>query len=109
MTLTAQDRAILDTRIRGLVTAELMERARANPNPPYPADIVEVLDFVRRNPDPDLPRYAIVELSDGFAIAERPRTAGKPPRVVSRDRHPDRDAAEHAVLVHRLRDYGLSW
>ncbi|RKN05937.1 hypothetical protein D7319_23515 [Streptomyces radicis] len=109
MALSIQDAEILRTRVRALVTAELVERARAAPAPPYDPDIAEVLDFVRRNPDPDLPRYAIVRCHDGFAIAARAAVRGRPPELVDARRHPDRGAAEHAVLERRLRDLGLDW
>lgn len=107
--LSLQDAEILRVRIMPLVTTELIERARARPYPPYDLDIVEVLDFVRRNPDPDLPRYAIVRLEDRFAVAVRSATAGVAPTPVDERRHATRDAAEHAVLEHRLRDYGVQW
>ncbi|PZF85649.1 hypothetical protein [Jiangella anatolica] len=109
MALSIQDAEILRTRVRPLVTAELIDRARARPFPPYDADIAEVLDFVRRTPDPDLPRYAIVRLGDGFAVAVRAATPGRPPAVVGARRYPDRGAAEHAVLEHRLHDHGIDW
>jgi len=109
MALTIQDEEILRTRVRPLVTAELIERARARPAPPYDPDIAEVMNFVRRNPDPDKPRYAIVEAADGFAVATRAMVAGDPPSIVGDERHPDRGAAEHAVFEHRLRDHGIRW
>jgi hypothetical protein len=109
MALSIQDAEILRTRVRALVTAELIERARARPTPPHDPDIAEVLDFVRRNPDPDLPRYVIVRLVDGFAVGVRAATPGRPPELVDPRRYPDRGAAEHAVLERRLRDYGIDW
>ncbi|WP_374976689.1 hypothetical protein ACEYYH_02335 [Microbacterium trichothecenolyticum] len=109
MTLSIQDREILANRIVPLVTAELMARLRADTAPPYEADIVEVLDFVRRNPDPDLPRYAIVRIEDGFEVVVRARTPGRPPEFVDGVRYPDRGAAEFAVLARRLKDYGVTW
>ncbi|GAB2888218.1 hypothetical protein [Streptomyces mayteni] len=107
--LSIQDAEIVRTPVRALVTAELVERARARPAPPYDPDIAEVLDFVRRQPDPDLPRYLIVRLADGFAVGVRAATPGRPPDLVDPRRHPDRGAAEHAVLERRLRDHGLDW
>ena len=106
MARSLQDDEILRTRIRPLVTAELLARARAHPYPPYDPDIAEVLDFVRRSPDPALPRYAIVRLADGFAVAVRAATPGDPPLIID-GRHPDRGAAEHAVFERRLRDHGI--
>ena len=105
--LSMNDAEILRVRIRPLVTPDLLARAAAHPNPPYDPDIAEVLDFVRRNPDPDQPRYAIVRLADGFAVAIRRQPPGTPPEIVQGGRYPDRDAAEHAVLLHRLTDYGV--
>lgn len=107
MALSLQDEEILRSRIRPLVTPDLLARFRAHPSPPYDADIVEVLDFVRRNPDPDRPRYLIVRDAGGFAVARRSPVAGTAHAPVDDVRHPDRGAAEHAVLVQRLRDYGL--
>lgn len=109
MTLSIQDAHILRTRIAPLVSRELLERFRANPQPPHDADIVEVLDFLRRNPDPELPRYVTVKLQDGFAVAARTAPAGMPPVLVDSARYPDRGAAEYAVIERRLRDYGLDW
>lgn len=109
MTLTVQDQEILVHRIAPLVTADLMARVRASLASPHAPDIVEVLDFVRRNPDPDLPRYLIVRLTDGFAVARRAPATGAPPEPVGDERYADRKAAECAVLEHRLRDYGVSW
>lgn len=106
MARSLQDDEILRTRIRPLVTAEFLARARARPYPPYDADIAEVLDFVRRSPDPAMPRYAIVRLAEGFAVAVRSATPGDPPIILD-GRHPDRGAAEHAVFERRLRDYGI--
>jgi hypothetical protein len=109
MALSVSDDFILHNRIHPLVTGELIARARARPYPPYDPDIAEVLDFVRRNPDPERPRYLIVQLSDGFALARRAQMAGLPPVIVDDARHPDRGAAEHAVLEQRLRDLGVTW
>lgn len=109
MALTIQDAEILRSRVRPLVTAELIERARARPAPPYDPDIVEVMNFVRRTPDPDKPRYAIVQDAEGFAVAIRAAVAGEAPSILNGERFPDRGGAEHAVLERRLRDHGLTW
>jgi hypothetical protein len=107
MALSVQDEWILSNRIAVLVTHELIARLRANPEPPYDSDIAEVLDFVRRNPDPDLPRYVIVEKDGQFAIAARGRPPSDPPRLIDDVRYPSRRDAEAAVIEQRLRDYGI--
>jgi hypothetical protein len=106
MALSVQDAAIRD-RLRPLVTPDLLARFRARPAAPYDPDIVDVLDFVRRNPDPECPRYLIVRGNGGFAVARRAPAAGAAPHVIDGSRHPDRAAAEYAVLLQRLRDYDL--
>lgn len=109
MTLTAQDEVILQTRVKQLVTRELLDDARSRPDGPHSRDLIEVLDFVRRNPDPDLPRYLIVLTPDGFATALRGSGRGEPPLIDRAERFETRDAAEHAVLLRRLEDYGVTW
>jgi hypothetical protein len=109
MAMTAQDEVILETRIRGLVTQELLDDARSRPEGPHSRELIEVLDFVRRNPDPELPRYLIVLTPEGFATALRNPDRGSPPMIDRADRFETRDAAEHAVLIRRLEDYGVSW
>ncbi|MET7399667.1 hypothetical protein ABZS66_39915 [Dactylosporangium sp. NPDC005572] len=108
MALSPQDAWILDNRLKRLVTAELVAEA-ARPSGPCSRDLVEVMDFVRRNPDPDKPRYLIVSTPEGFAVGVRAPVRGAAPRLRDERRHATRDDAEHAVLLHRLRDYGVSW
>ncbi|WP_214105913.1 hypothetical protein [Acrocarpospora catenulata] len=106
MVLSVQDEFIRANRIRALVTPELLAEARANPpRGRQSAALVEVLDFLRRNPDPELPRYAVLRTPDGFAVVRRAPVRGAPPTPDGADRYPTRQEAEHAVLLRRLRDY----
>ena len=108
MALTENDRYILEHRVRPLITPELLAEQAEFPFGPQSTAMVEVLDFLRRSPDPDLPRYIVLETAEGFVIAERPGRPGiapaplDPPAVL-----PDRGAAEHAIFRLRLRDYGI--
>jgi hypothetical protein len=94
--------------VKPLVTDDLIAEQRERPFGPQSTAMVEVLDFLRRSPDPDLPRYIVLETPAGFAIAHRPATPGAaptplaPPSVL-----PTRGAAEHAIFQLRLRDYGV--
>ena len=106
--LSVNDQCILDGRVRPLVTAELIAEQRESPFGPQSPGLTEVMDFVRRSPDPDLPRYIVLDTPAGFVIAARSPTAGQPPvpldpPVVL----PSRAGAEHTIFRFRLTDYGL--
>jgi len=105
MTLSAQDRAIHD-RLAGRVTDGLVAEHRGAPFGPHSPALQEVLDFLRRNPAPDLPRYVVLDQGGSFAVATR-TARGLPPEPVDAERHPDEAAAEHAVFLRRLADYEL--
>jgi hypothetical protein len=106
--LSEQDRVILERRIRPLVTDELIAQHRADPLGVHEGALREVLNFVRRNPDPSRPRYLVLRAGDRFTIAERAAVpGGEHPRVGS-DEHATRAEAEHAVFVLRLRDLGIA-
>jgi hypothetical protein len=108
MALTENDRYILEHRVRPLITPELLAEQREFPFGPQSSAMIEVLDFLRRSPDPDLPRYIVLETAGGFVIAERASRPGiaptpiEPPTVLA-----DRGAAEHAIFLLRLKDYGV--
>jgi len=109
MALSENDRYILEHRVKPLVTEDLLAEQRERPFGPQSPTLIEVLDFLRRSPDPALPRYIVLETADGFVIAERadhPGTAPTPivPLLVL----PSRGAAEHAIFLLRLKDYGVS-
>jgi len=107
MVLSLLDEQILERRVRALVDDALLNEHRERPFGPHSPRLVEVLDFLRRNPDPDRPRYLVLETPEGFGLAHRGRPPGAPPTTADGDRHPDRAAAEHAVFLRRLHDYGL--
>jgi len=108
MALSEHDRYLLEHRVRHLVTEPLLAEQRRNPlGRPSPA-LIEVLDFLRRSPDPELPRYLVLTTLDGFVIAERPAAPGLPPTPIAPRRVlPTRADAEHAIFRLRLRDYGM--
>jgi hypothetical protein len=107
MSLNPSDVSILAHRVRPLVSAGLIAEHRADPlgEQGHSPALTEVLHFLRRNPDPDRPRYLLLR-------------TGKPPywQVTVRGdllplddvRYPNRAAAEHTVFLLRLNDYGLS-
>ncbi|MGA1837422.1 hypothetical protein VD659_10865 [Herbiconiux sp. 11R-BC] len=108
MVLSENDRYILDHRVRPLVTPELIAEQRDRPFGPQSTAMKEVLDFLRRSPDPELPRYIVLDLDGDFELAVRSDRPGGPPVPLSpRVTYPDRGAAEHAVFLLRLTDHGV--
>jgi hypothetical protein len=107
MALSIQDSAILSRRVSRLVDGSLVAEHRASPFGPHSPKLIEVLDFLRRNPDAERPRYVVLDLGSEFAIGIRSAGRGEEPLVDGADRYPTRGEAEHAVFLRRLRDYGL--
>jgi hypothetical protein len=108
MGLTANDREILRRRVRPLVDAKLVAEHRGNPFGPHSPALAEVLDFLRRSPDLELPRYILIDTGYGFAVGDRSARRGDPPERVDGHAFPTRAEAEHAVFLRRLADYGIA-
>ncbi|HVW47963.1 MAG TPA: hypothetical protein VHA76_12965 [Solirubrobacterales bacterium] len=107
MALSLHDREILLRRVHGLVDDELVAEHRARPFGPHSPALVEVLDFLRRNPDPECPRYLVLDDGEGFEVGVRSSERGAPPtRLDDGGRFATRGEAEHAVFLRRLADYG---
>jgi hypothetical protein len=107
MSLSIHDMEILHRRVYGLVDDELLAEHREHPFGPHSPRLTEVLDFLRRNPDPEQPRYLVLDDGEGFEIGMRASERGAPPIKVDDDeRFATRAEAEHAVFLRRLADYG---
>jgi len=105
--LSIHDEEILRRRVGGLVDDGLLAEHRERPFGPHSPALVEVLDFLRRNPDPELPRYLVLDTGEGFAIGVRAERRGAPPARLDTELLATRAEAEHAVFRHRLADYGV--
>jgi hypothetical protein len=106
VTLSLHDEEILRRRVCGLVDDELLAEHREHPFGPHSPALTEVLDFLRRNPDPELPRYLVLDDGEGFEIGLRAGRRGDPPTSLEGERLANRAEAEHAVFLRRLADYG---
>jgi hypothetical protein len=104
--LSIQDDAIR-ARLAAVVSAELVAEHRARPFGPHSPALVDVLDFLRRNPDVELPRYVVLRDGEHFAVGIRPALRGAPVPRADEEAFPSRQAAEHGVFLRRLADYGL--
>jgi hypothetical protein len=107
MALSIHDKEILRRRVYGLVDDELLAEHREHPFGTHSPRLTEVLDFLRRNPDPEQPRYLVLDDGEGFEVGVRAAERGAPPIKVDDDvRFKTRGEAEHAVFLRRLADYG---
>jgi hypothetical protein len=106
MVLSIQDRAIRE-RLTAVVTPELVAEHRARPFGPHSPPLDEAMDFLRRNPALDLPRYVVLSEGDVFAVGVRPAERGAPVPRAGDESFATRAEAEHAVFLRRLADYGL--
>jgi hypothetical protein len=107
MALSIHDTEILRRRVYGLVDDELLAEHRERPFGPHSPRLIEVLDFLRRNPDPELPRYLVLDDGEGFEVGVRAAERGAPPTPLEGgERLATRAEAEHAVFLRRLADYG---
>jgi hypothetical protein len=107
MALSIHDREILRRRVHGLVDDELLAEHRERPFGPHSPALIEVLDFLRRNPDPEMPRYLVLDDGEGFEVGVRASERGAPPTSAGdEERFATRGEAEHAVFLRRLADYG---
>jgi hypothetical protein len=107
MALSLHDQEILRRRVYALVDDDLLAEHREQPFGRHSPRLVEVLDFLRRNPDPELPRYLVLDDGEGFEIGVRSSERGAPPTPGDgEERFATRAEAEHAVFLRRLADYG---
>jgi hypothetical protein len=107
MALSIHDKEILRRRVYGLVDDELLAEHRERPFGPHSPRLIEVLDFLRRNPDPECPRYLVLDDGEGFELGVRSAERGAPPTSLDGgERFTARAEAEHAVFLRRLADYG---
>lgn len=107
MALSLHDEEILRRRVYGLVDDDILAEHREHPFGPHSPALTEVLDFLRRNPDPEMPRYLVLDDGEGFEIGVRSAERGAPPTPSdAEERFATRGEAEHAVFLRRLADYG---
>jgi hypothetical protein len=106
MALSIHDQEILRRRVLALVDDDLLAEHREQPFGRHSPRLVEVLDFLRRNPDPECPRYLVLDDGEGFGIGVRSSERGAPPTPLDDERFATRGEAEHAIFLRRLRDYG---
>jgi hypothetical protein len=107
--LSPSDRAILERRVRPLVSAELVAEHRAAPFGPHSPVLTEVLHFLRRNPAADVPRYVVHRRGEPpvWIVGLKPDRPGGPMPVVGEREHATAGEAEHEVFRRRLEFYGL--
>ena len=109
MSLSPADQYILDRRVRMLVNRLLIDEHQRQPLGPHSPQLTEVLHFLRRSPDPDLPRYVVLRSRSpsGWVIGVCPTSRGSMPHPLDLHPYKHRAEVEHAVFLRRLSDYGI--
>ncbi len=92
------------TRVRALVTPDLIARHRARPNGPHDDDLARVLNYFRRASVAD--KYAILALKPlgDYQLVKLSGQRGVAPRVVDETIYQNEEDAQHAVFLRRVAD-----
>lgn len=109
MALSFSDRGILQRQVRPLFSAALVAEHRAHPFGPHSPPLAELLQFLRRNPDPELPRYVVLRsgIPPCWQVGVLRRESASLFAPVDGVHHATRGSAEHAVFLKRLSDYRI--
>jgi len=109
MSLSFADRVVLDQTLRPAFDPALIGEHRQAPFGPHSPALAALLLFLRRNPDPALPRYCIIRSGKPprWGIGHKPSRPGLSITALTELVYRSRGEAEHAVFLRRLIDYGL--
>ncbi len=94
----------LRTRLRALVSEELIDAHRVNPPGPHSDALERLLNYFRRAAVAE--KYAILAVRPfaEYRIVALSGRRGVPPRVADERNYPTENAAQHAVFLCRVRD-----
>lgn len=91
-------------RIKGLVTDVLVEEHRRRPLGPHSDDLMRVLQYFRRQPQPG--KYIIVATRpwQEYRIGVLSGVRGEPAAILESETFTTEEAAMHGVFLRRVRD-----
>ncbi|GCL70369.1 hypothetical protein PN4B1_02690 [Paenibacillus naphthalenovorans] len=98
-----------ETRIKPLITKELIEEHRLNPIGKHSEQLDVVLNFFRRHHEQLEGKYVIVctKPHEEWCIGEHPAVRGERPQLFEDEKFDSREAAEHGLFLKRLRHFGV--
>ena len=108
--LRSRDRFIRMRIVQPLISEVLIRRHEQATRGGTPSDdLRQVLEYLGRYPDPDAPRYNIVEGGPRgpYMVARNPRRRDMVPRVLTEPTFETVAQARHQAFLFQLADYGL--
>jgi len=104
-----KDMRIFETKVKPLITKELIEEYKSNPIGKHSEQLDIVLNFLRRHHEHMEGKYVIVctEPHKEWRIAEHPGVRGERPTIFWDQRFDTREAAEYGLFLKRLQKYGV--
>jgi hypothetical protein len=103
------DRRIFETKIKPLITKELMDEYKLNPIGKHSEQLDVVLNYLRRHHEQMEGKYVILctEPHKEWHIGEHPGVRGKHPKIFWEESFDSREAAEYGLFLKRLQKYGV--
>jgi hypothetical protein len=103
------DRRIFETKIKPLITKELIEEHKQNPIGKHSEQLDMILNYFRRHHEQMEGKYVIVctKPHKEWRIGEHPAVRGERPTVFEDESFDSREAAEHGLFLKRLQKYGV--
>jgi branched-chain amino acid transport system permease protein len=103
------DKRILETKIKPLITKELIEEHKRNPIGHHSKELDIVLNFLRRHHEEIKDKDLIIctEPHKKWCLGQHPGKRGVPYKIFMDECYDSREAAEHALFIKRLKKFGL--
>jgi hypothetical protein len=104
-----RDRRIFETKIKPLITKELIEEYKLNPIGKHSEQLDIILNHLRRHHEQMEGKYVIVCTTPHkeWHIGEHPGVRGKRPTIFRDESFYSREAAEYGLFLKRLQKFGV--
>ncbi|MCM3403191.1 hypothetical protein [Cytobacillus oceanisediminis] len=103
------DRRIFETKIKPLITKELIKEHKLNPIGKHSEQLDVVLNYLRRHQEQLVGKLVIVctDPHKEWHIGEHPAVRGERPKIFWEESFDSRETAEHGLFLKRLQKLGV--